>query len=112
MSKSKDVLSVTPLDGAKLALGMAKILVKASPIPQVSILVDTAELILNIVEVRMAFASLPTPLHLATLIMIGVMIAHGALNFLASKVKHRSARRVGRGCLHFSEGCAGNFEEG
>lgn len=58
MHKDKDALSVTPLDAAKVALGVAMVLVKASPISQVSILVDTAELILNIMEVRMVFASL------------------------------------------------------
>lgn len=58
VSKDKDALSVTPLDAAKVALGVAKVLVKASPISQVSILVDTAELILKIIEVRMVFASL------------------------------------------------------
>lgn len=56
MAGDKVVPAITPLDGAKLALGVAKMLVKASPISQVSILVDTAELILNIVEVRMHLA--------------------------------------------------------
>lgn len=89
MQKDKEGPSITPIAGAKLALSVAKMLVKASPISQVSILVDTAELILNILEVRMVFLFLRN--HLATLIMMGAVTALGVLNLPASKVKHRSA---------------------